>query len=68
MFMYISTNIHKNSDKVTMIKKPLKVNTASGGTLGLIGIAPLKLNIDNQNFAHNSVACTKIVTAPNFWT
>ena len=32
-----------------MIKKPLKVNTASGSTLGPIGIACLELKIDDQN-------------------
>ena len=32
-----------------MTKKALKVNTASGATLGLIGIVPLKLNINDQN-------------------
>ena len=43
-----------------MIKKPLKVNTASGTTLGPIQIAPLELNTDDQNFVHNFVVCTKL--------
>ena len=28
--------------------------------LGLTGIAPLELNIDDQNFACNFVVCTKL--------
>ena len=50
----------KISDKVNMIKKPLKVNTASGGMLGPIGIAPLELNIDDQNVVHNFIMCMKL--------
>ena len=42
-----------------MIKKPLKVNTASRAILGPIGIAPLGLNINDQNFVHNFIVCTK---------
>ena len=41
-----------------MIKKLLKVNTVSGATLGPIGIFPLELSIDDQNFVHNFIACT----------
>ena len=43
-----------------MIKKPLKVNTASRATLGPIRITPLELIIDDQNFVHNFVVCTKL--------
>ena len=43
-----------------MIKKPLKVNIASGTTLGPVGIAPLELNIDEQNFVHDFIVCTKL--------
>ena len=32
----------------------------SRATLGPTGIAPLDLNIDNQNFMHNFVVCTKL--------
>ena len=58
--MYIITNISKISGKINMIKKHLKVNMASGATLGPIGIIPLELNIDDQNFLHNFVVCTKL--------
>ena len=37
-------------DKINLIRKPLKVNTASGATLGPIGITSLDLNIEEQNF------------------
>ena len=58
---WISQQIfRKICDKVNMMKKPLKVNTASGATLGPIGIAPLELNMDDQNFAQNSVVYTKL--------
>ena len=40
--------------------KPLKVNTASRATLEPIGIDPLELNIDDQNFVHNFIVCTKL--------
>ena len=43
-----------------MIKKPLTVNTVSGTILGPIGTAPLELNTDDPNFAHNFVVCTKL--------
>ena len=46
-------------DKINLIRKPLKLNTASGGTSGPIGIAPLDLNIE-QYFAHNFTMCTKL--------
>ena len=39
----------KIAGKINLIGKPLKVNTASGATLGPIRIAPLDLNIE-QNF------------------
>ena len=39
----------------------MKVNTASRATLGPIGIAPLDLNIETQNFlTHNFIVCTKL--------
>ena len=37
---------NKIEDKINMIRKPLKINTVSGATLGPVGIAPLDLNID----------------------
>ena len=37
----------------------MKVNTFHGTTLGPIGIAPLDLNIDDQIFMQNFIACTK---------
>ena len=40
----------KIADKIYLIRKPLKVNTASVATLGPIGIAPLDLNIEEQKF------------------
>ena len=42
-------------DIAYMIKKSLKVNTASGTTLGPIRITPLKLNTDDQSFVHNFI-------------
>ena len=58
--MHIATNVQKFSDKVNMIKKPLKVDTASRATLGPIGITLLELNISDQNFADNFIVCTKL--------
>ena len=43
----------KIEDKIHLIRKPLKVNTPNGATLGQIGIAALYLNIEEQNFTHN---------------
>ena len=43
-----------------MIQKSLKVNTASGTTLGPIGITSLELNIDDQICVHNFIICTKL--------
>ena len=40
----------KIADKVDLIRKPLKVNTAGRATLGPVGIAPLDFNIEEQNF------------------
>ena len=37
------------TDKINLIRKPLKVNTASRATLGPIEITPLYLNIEEQN-------------------
>ena len=50
----------KIADKVNLIRKPLKVNTTSGATLGPIGIAPLDLNIEEKNFTHYFIVCTKL--------
>ena len=36
------------------------MNTASGTTLGQIGIYPSKLNIDDQICVHNFIICTKL--------
>ena len=36
------------------------MNTASGATLGPIGISPLDFNIEEQNSAHNFIMCTKL--------
>ena len=53
-----------------MIRKSLKVNTASGATLGPIEIAPLEFNKDTQNFVHNFIVCTKLkqylILGPDF--
>ena len=35
------------------------MNTANRATLGPIGIAPLDLNTEEQNFIHNFIVCTK---------
>ena len=51
-------------DKFNMIRKSLKVNTKSRATLGPIGIAPLELNTDDQNFLHNFIVCTKLKQHP----
>ena len=45
--MHILTNIHENFRQSQHL---LKVNTTCGATLGLIGIAPLELSIDDHNF------------------
>ena len=58
---YISKQVfQKIVDKINLIRKPLKVNTTSRATLGPIGIAPLDLNIEEQNFTHNFIVCTKL--------
>ena len=36
------------------------MNTASGGPLGPIGIAPLDLNTEEQNFTHNFIVCAQL--------
>ena len=57
----ISQQVFKKiADKICLIRKPLKVNTASGATLSPIGIASLDLNIEGQNFTHNFIVCTKL--------
>ena len=47
-------------DKINLIRKPLQVNTAIWATLGPIGIAPLDLNIEEQNCTNNFIVCTKL--------
>ena len=36
------------------------MNPASTATLGLIGIAPLDLNVEEQNCTHNFIVCAKL--------
>ena len=60
MLMYFETSIKKIADKINLIRKPLKVNTARRATSGPIGIAPLDLNVEEQNSAHNCIVCTKL--------
>ena len=43
-----------------MVKKPLKLNTASRATSATIGIAPIVLSIDDQNFTCNFIVCIKL--------
>ena len=50
----------KIADKMNLIRKPLRINTVIGATLGPIGIAPLDMNIEEQNSTHNFVVCTKL--------
>ena len=38
----------------------LWVNTASGKTLGLMGIVPLIIDTESCTFVHNSIICTKL--------
>ena len=45
----------KIADKTDLIRKPLNVNTTSGAMLGPIGLAPLGLNTEEQNFKHNFI-------------
>ena len=47
--VYHNKYLEKCQVQLHMIKKTLKVNTASGTTLGPIGIAPLELSIDDHN-------------------
>ena len=56
----LQSNFRTISDKVNMNRKPLKVSNACVATLGPIGIAPLELNIDDQNFGHNFIVYTKL--------
>ena len=60
MFMYFQQVFKKIADKINLMRKPLKVNTASGATLSPIQIAPLDLNLEEQNFTHNIIVCTKL--------
>ena len=50
----------QHADRIYLIRKPLKVNTASGATLGPIGIAPFFENTDKQNCTHNFIVGTKL--------
>ena len=43
-----------------MTRIPLKVNTASEAMLGPTVITPLELSIDDHNFVHNFIVCTKL--------
>ena len=49
--------LKKIADKINLIRKVLKVNTASGPILGPIGT--LDLNIEEQTVRHNFIVCTK---------
>ena len=60
MFMYFVTGVQESCDKINLIRQLLKVNIASRATLCPIGIAPLDLNIEEQNFTHNFIVCTKM--------
>ena len=55
--MHLTTNFQEIADKINIIRKLLKVNTVNGATLSPIGITPLDLNIDDENFMHNFVVC-----------
>ena len=57
--MHITSIIHENF-RVDMTQKSIKLNTASGTTLGPIGTDPLEFNIDNHIFVHNFIVCTKL--------
>ena len=50
----------KIAHKINLIRKPLKVKTTSGATLGPIGIAPLDLDTEEQNIIHNFIVCIKL--------
>ena len=50
----------KISNKVNIIKKTLQVNTASGATLGAIGLEQLTMNTEEHIFRHNFITCTKL--------
>ena len=50
----------KIADKIKLFRKPLKVYTASGASLGPIGIATLDLNIEKPNFTYELIVCTKL--------
>ena len=50
----------KIADKVEVIRKTLRVNTASGTTLGPIGIVHLAMNIEEHSFKHNFIICTEL--------
>ena len=36
------------------------MNTASGATLGPIGVPSFDFNLEEQNFTHNFIVCTKL--------
>ena len=50
----------KISDKIDIMWKTLRVNTASGTTSDPIGIVSLTMNIEEHSFKHNFVICTKL--------
>ena len=47
-------------DKVDMMQKSLRVNTASAMTLGPTGIGNLILDIDDHILVNNFIICTKL--------
>ena len=58
--MFLQQVFKEITNKINLIRKPVKVNTVSGATLGQIGIAPLDLNTEEQNFTHSFVVCTEL--------
>ena len=61
MFSCISYQLFmKTSDKVDIIRKTLRVNTTSGTTLSTMDIDHLTMNIEEHNFKHNFLICTKL--------
>ena len=50
----------KISDKANIVNKTFWVNTASGATLGPIGLPSLAMNIEEHSFRHYFIICTKL--------
>ena len=57
--MYLTPLIYENI-KVNITCKSVQVNSASGLTLGSIGIVPLILDMVNHTSVHNFIICTKL--------